>query len=78
MKTNHRRGFKAKTHSRAAMKGWSGRSKLSGKSFHAGVGNDFSGSRGERRAVKGAKKFIRTRIRASEKRVVKAALRDMR
>lgn len=68
MKTNHRRGFIAKTHTDKAMQSWGEHSDFSGKVAGASIGNDFSnGNRGMARAVRGAKKFVRTRIRAADK-----------
>lgn len=43
------------------------RSDLADKYIAASIGNDFTdGHRGMARAVRGAKKFVRTRLRASE------------
>lgn len=64
MKTNHRRGFKAKTHTDKAMSGYSDKGQISDTSVGAWVANDFTnGNRGMARAVAGAKKFVRSRLR---------------
>ncbi len=46
------------------MHGWDGKAPVSGMRFRASIPNDFTdGHRGMARAVRGAKKFVRTRIR---------------
>lgn len=50
-----------------SMHGWGSVSKLADKHIGAGIGNDFcNGHRGMAKAVKGAKKFVRTRTRFHE------------
>lgn len=50
-----------------SMHGWGDKGELSGKLFGASIGNDFSnGHRGMAKAVRGAKKFVRTRVRFHE------------
>lgn len=50
-----------------SLHGWGRVSTLADKSVGACIGNDFAlGHRGMARAVKGAKKFVRTRIRFHE------------
>lgn len=50
-----------------SMHGWGRKSTLADRSVGAGIGNDFTdGHRGMARSVKGAKKFVRTRIRFHE------------
>lgn len=50
-----------------SMHGWGRKSKLADKLIGAGIGNDFhNGHRGMAKAVKGAKKFVRTRVRFQE------------
>lgn len=50
-----------------SMHGWSRKSELADVTIGAGIGNDFcNGHRGMARAVKGAKKFVRSRIRFHE------------
>lgn len=50
-----------------SMHGWAATAPLSGERFSAGIANDFTnGHRGMARAVKGAKKFVRTRVRFHE------------
>jgi hypothetical protein len=72
MKTNHRRGFRASTHTDKAMETFAGRSTFSNKSFGAYIGNDFvKGNRGMAKDVRGAKKFIRSRIRFHDKAATK-------
>ena len=56
-----------------SMSEFSGNDPLSGKRFNTRIGNDFTGRRGMAHAVKGAKKFIRSRRRFHSK----AALRKM-
>ena len=50
-----------------SMHGWGGLGKISGHHVGASIGNDFAnGHRGMARAVKGAKKFVRSRLRFHE------------
>lgn len=50
-----------------SLHGWSRKSEFADVSINASIGNDFSnGHRGMAHAVKGAKKFVRTRIRFHE------------
>lgn len=50
-----------------SMRGWAGDAPLSDRVIAAGIANDFTdGHRGMARSVKGAKKFVRTRIRFHE------------
>jgi hypothetical protein len=50
-----------------SMHGWGTKSTLAGKQIGASIGNDFTnGHRGMAKAVKGAKKFVRTRVRFHE------------
>ena len=50
-----------------SMHGWGNQSLLADKRIGASIGNDFSnGHRGMTKAVKGAKKFVRSRIRFHE------------
>lgn len=50
-----------------SMHSWSGVAPISGLRFQAGIRNDFTnGHRGMARSVKGAKKFVRTRVRFHE------------
>lgn len=47
-----------------SMHGWGRRCGVADEHFGAGIGNDFcNGHRGMAKAVKGAKKFVRSRIR---------------
>lgn len=51
-----------------SMHGWAGETLFADKRISAGIGNDFTdGHRGMARAVRGAKKFVRSRIRAANK-----------
>ena len=51
-----------------SMHGWSRKSAFSDRMIGAGIGNDFAnGHRGMAKAVKGAKKFVRSRVRFHEK-----------
>ncbi|MEK7628219.1 MAG: hypothetical protein AAB421_02240 [Patescibacteria group bacterium] len=64
MKTNHRRGFVAKPHKDQAMFATRATAPIANKSFCTSIGNDFSkGNRGMAKAKRGAKKFVRSRIR---------------
>jgi len=48
-------------------RGWSANAPFSGKTIGASISNDFTnGHRGMARSVKGAKKFVRTRVRFHE------------
>ena len=77
MKTNHRRGFQAGTHRDKAMTGYSAKLPLSGESISASVTNDFAdGNRGMAKAIRGAKKFIRSRTRFHENRAVEKLARE--
>ena len=77
MKTNHRRGFRAKPHRDKAMFGTGRRSEYSDVSVGAGIGNDFSkGNRGMAKAVRGAKKFVRSRIRFHDRQKTRALKKD--
>ena len=50
-----------------SMHGWGQKSELSDKMIGAGIGNDFTnGHRGMAKAVAGAKKYVRTRVRFHE------------
>lgn len=50
-----------------SMSSWSADAPLSGERIGAGIGNDFvNGHRGMAAAVRGAKKFVRTRVRFHE------------
>lgn len=67
MKTNHQRAFVAKNHRDSAMFGTGATAPLSDKRIGASIGNDFTdGHRGMARAKRGAKKFVRTRVRFHE------------
>ncbi len=55
-----------------SLHGWSRKSEFADVNIGASIGNDFcDGHRGMARAVKGAKKFVRTRIRFHENAVTK-------
>lgn len=74
MKTNHRRGFVAKKHTDSAMFSTSAKALVADKSIYASIGNDFTkGNRGMAKAKRGAKKFVRSRVRFHDK----AATRKM-
>jgi hypothetical protein len=75
MKTNHRRGYvdpgSFREHSCEVIMV----SKITGK--FACIGNDFTnGHRGHAKAVRGAKKYIRSRDRMANKQLAKAALEE--
>lgn len=69
MKTNHARGFTAKStrHNKNIFGGTSAKSEYADKTAGGHWNGSYCGSSGERRAKAGVKKFIRTRIRAAEK-----------
>ena len=47
-----------------SMQGWGDTAQIADKRVGAGIGNDFAnGNRGMARAVRGAKKFVRSRLR---------------
>jgi hypothetical protein len=51
-----------------SLHGWGRKSEFADKAVGAGIGNDFTnGHRGMARAVRGAKKFVRSRIRFHDK-----------
>ena len=53
--------------SNKAMQSWHGKT-ADGKAINTSIGNDFSqGHRGMARSVKGAKKFVRSRVRFANK-----------
>jgi hypothetical protein len=61
-----------------SMHGWSRKSQLADMTIGASIGNDFSnGHRGMARAVKGAKKFVRTRIRFHENAAVRNIVNNL-
>lgn len=60
-----------------SMHGWGEAAPLSGRSIGASIGNDYSnGHRGMARAVAGAKKFVRSRVRFHENAAARRAARD--
>ena len=61
-----------------SMHGWGRKGNISDKSIFAVIGNDFSnGHRGMAKAVKGAKKFVRSRIRFHENNKTKKLLLEI-
>jgi len=61
-----------------SMRSWSSDAPLSGQVFEAGVANDFTnGHRGMAKSVKGAKKFVRTRVRFHENAATKRLARQI-
>ncbi len=61
-----------------SMHGWGRKSQLADMTIGASIGNDFSnGHRGMARAVKGAKKFVRTRIRFHENAAVRNIVNNL-
>lgn len=76
MKTNHRRNFKDRGSFRDRSCSIIAKSRVSGKTTY--IGNDFTkGHRGHAKAVRGAKKFIRTRDRIARNREVREALQEI-
>lgn len=60
-----------------SMHGWGRLSLLADRHVGAGIGNDYTNShRGMAKAVRGAKKFVRTRIRFHEKQAVDRLRRE--
>jgi len=56
---------------------WGDRSRFSDKSVGATIGNDFTnGNRGMAKSVRGAKKFVRTRIRFHDKQKVREIIKS--
>ena len=80
MKTNHQRNFCAKSHSDSSMMNFSANAQIADVSPGAHIGNDFTnGNRGMAKAKRGAKKFVRSRVRYrdnSATRKLAAALPD--
>ena len=77
MKTNHRRGFVAKRHTDKAMFCIGTTAQLSDRTIGASIGNDFSnGNRGMAKAVRGAKKFVRSRARFHENQATRRLMRE--
>jgi hypothetical protein len=67
MKTNHRRGFKANTPRNKGGTRFRQEAPLSGVSVNAVTALEFShGNRGMAKAVRGAKKFVNSRVRHHE------------
>ncbi len=61
-----------------SMQSWGGLEPLSGRIIGAGIGNDFSnGRRGMAKAVRGAKKYVRSRSRFHANAATKRMLRDL-
>lgn len=59
-----------------SLHGWGNASEFSDRQIGAGIGNDFTnGHRGEARAVKGAKKFVRSRTRFHENATTRTIIR---
>ena len=55
-----------------SLHGWGRKSSFANKRISASIGNDFTnGHRGMAKAVRGAKKFVRTRIRFAENQQLK-------
>lgn len=75
MKTNHQRGFRDDGSFQDRSCQAVASSGLTGKS--ASIGNDFTnGHRGHAKAVRGAKKFIRSRDRIANKQIAREAVRE--
>lgn len=61
-----------------SLHGWGATAPLSDRSIGASIGNDFcNGHRGMAKAVKGAKKFVRTRVRFHENAATAKLARDL-
>lgn len=60
-----------------SLHGWARKSEFADMTIGGSIGNDFcNGRRGMARSVKGAKKFVRTRIRFHEKATLDKMLKD--
>jgi hypothetical protein len=60
-----------------SMSGWIGKAPLAGVRAGASIANDFtSGHRGMARSVRGAKKFVRSRVRFHENAATRKLARD--
>lgn len=60
-----------------SMQGWEATAPLSDRKIAATIGNDFSnGNRGMAKAVRGAKKYVRSRVRFHENQAVRKMMRD--
>ncbi len=60
-----------------SMHSWGGNAPLSDRRIGAGIANDFTnGHRGMAKAVRGAKKFVRTRIRFHENAATRRAAQN--
>lgn len=61
-----------------SMHSWGRKSELADKSIGAGIGNDFTdGHRGMARSVKGAKKYVNSRIRFHENAATKKMISEV-
>ena len=78
MKTNHRRGFVATTHSWKGGQGFGKADTFSDKHIGAGVGYSFTkGNRGMAKSVRGAKKFVNSRLRAARDMQVRKLMKEL-
>lgn len=60
-----------------SLHGWSRKSMIADRDISASIGNDFTnGRRGMAKAVRGAKKFVRTRIRFHENAATKKLMKE--
>jgi hypothetical protein len=77
MKTNHRRGFVANAHRHQGMYHTEVVTRLSDRSFSASTANDSSnGNRGMAKQKRGAKKFLRSRLRHHENAVTRKLVKE--
>lgn len=61
-----------------SMHSWGRKSELADKHISAGIGNDYvNGHRGMAKDVRGAKKFVRTRIRFHENATTKKIVKNL-
>lgn len=75
---NHRRPHKRRQHRDKSMSNYHRMSEFSDVSVDAGIPNDFTdGHRGMARAVKGAKKFVRSRVRFHDKQRLAEIIKGM-
>jgi hypothetical protein len=77
MKTNHPRGFRASTHRDKGGSTFGAKLPLSGEGVFVLVTHSFcNGNRGMAKAVRGAKKFVRSRARFHENRAAQRLARE--
>jgi hypothetical protein len=77
LKNGHLKRNHHSEHLDKSMHSWGAMAPLSDRKFGAGIGNDFcNGNRGMAKAVRGAKKYVRSRVRFHENQATRKMLRD--